>query len=248
MKKNKIYRFIFIVMYFLSLDILKFGLNGTVYDLVIFIIDSIFFAIMSIYIIGIVGYFKSKPKKDKKQNKEKHVSLRNIINAIKMTKNKKTVTYLLLLILQIPVFAFLIYVGFKVNYKADIEEFEALVTAKCPLINDNIHNLDNINRYLVTDTESCEYEIGFIETIDNDNTVYLKMLEYIKRGNVFKGRQRGLIDKEYTTTQMNQYKTLYKHGNKIVYAIAPYEKKNEVLETIQKLGYTSIPSFETIFS
>ena len=249
MKKNRIYRFIFIVIYFLSLDILKFGLNGTVYDLVIFIIDSAFFAIMSMYIIGIVGYFKAKTTGESKNSKvEKHISLRTIFNTIMASKNKKAIKYLLLLILQIPVFIFLVYVGFKVNYKADIKEFKNVVTPKCSLISDDIHDLKNINQYLVTDTKTCEYEIGFIVTSDGNDTIYLKMLDFIKRGNVFKGKQRGLFDKEYTTTQMNQYKTIYKHGNNIVYAVAPYDKKNEVLEIIRRLGYTSTPSFDTIFS
>lgn len=198
-------------------------------------------------------YFKSKNKKENNNNTKitkKHVSFSSLFNAAKKIGLKKVIIYILVFLLQIPTFIFIIYVAYRLNYKASINEFKEIVSSKCPLSNNNIYNLDNINDFLVTNKDTCEYEMGFIITTTEDKTVYPKMLELIKNGSgsFIPGRRYGLIDKEYIAVGMNHYKAIYKHGNSIVYVIAPYDKKNEVIEILQRLGYTSIPSFKIIFS
>ena len=262
MEKNKIQnkldmskrsKAIYYAIYVISLYALKFGINGTIYDVSIWFIDTIFFWILKQYIVAIKGVLVSKKQKNdtKSKSTKRKLTLNVLLNSIKIYGTKKFISFVLVSLIPILMFIFLVFVGFKVNYKANIDEFEKIVSSKCTLVTDNIHNLENISKILVTDEKVCGYEIGFIVTSDRDETTYQTMLKYIKyeiTPYVPGGREYNMFRKEYTTIDSYHYKSIYKKGNNIVYAIAPMDKKDDALWIIRELGYTSIPSFDNIFN
>ena len=235
----------------LSLRVLKFGW-ATTYDLTILIIDLLFFIILMPYVIAIKTLLVSKKMKKETKNKNKsRLSFKAISKAINIYGRKKFIKFIVMLLIPIILFIFLLFVVIKINYKANINKFEEIVSTKCPLISDNIHNLENVKETLTTDINICGYEIGFIIINKGDTTTYPKMLNYIKYETtpyVPGGRSYNLFHKEYTTIDSYHYKSIYKNGNNIVYAIAPMDKKDEALWLIRELGYTSIPSFDNIFN
>ena len=236
------------IIYAITLYVLNFRLVGTIYDAVIWIVVTLFFKNLKAYIGAIKYFVDNKKKKNNKSNKKYSISV--VLKAIKLYGIKEFISLVMVFFVPLSMFIFLVFVGIKVNYKADIDEFEKIVSSKCPLIKDNIHNLENVNKILITDENICGYEIGFIIVPDGDEKTYQTMLNYIKyeiKPYIPGGIESNLFNKEYSSAS-EHYKSIYKHGNNIVYAIAPMDKKDEASWIIRELGYTSIPSFENIFN